>query len=98
MTFKYGNQCRSYFLYSSSLFIICFWYVKILSAFNIIDCSVSLFQLLLLRITTVHCKKGKEIFLIYKEIQMGDRLQNHNEEVEEMRKYLVIYEEAVSHI
>jgi hypothetical protein len=25
---------------------------------------------------------------------MGDRLQNHNEEVEEMRKYLVIYEES----
>jgi hypothetical protein len=47
-------------------------------------------------------KKEKEIFLIYEEIQMGPVAKSYMwkgfPNVEEMRKYLVIYEEAVSHI
>ncbi len=51
-------------------------------------------------------KKEKKIFLKYKEIQMGSVAKSYMREglpnkrliYEEMRKYLVIYEEAVSHI
>jgi hypothetical protein len=45
-------------------------------------------------------KKEKEIFLQYKEIQMGSVAKSNIGEVfliyEEVRKYLTIYEEAVS--
>jgi hypothetical protein len=61
-------------------------------------CSISLFYL--------HDKREKEIFLIYKEIQMGSVEKVIDEEglylkFEELCKYLTIYsmyEEAVSHI
>jgi hypothetical protein len=47
-------------------------------------------------------KKENEIFLIYKEIQMGSVAKSCMRKgfliCEEMRKYLPIYEEAVSHI
>jgi hypothetical protein len=47
-------------------------------------------------------KKENEIFLIYKEIQMGSAPKSYMRKgfliYEEMRKYLTIYEEAVSHI
>ncbi len=47
-------------------------------------------------------KKEKEIFLIYKEIQIGAVSKSYMRKgflmYEEMRKYLTIYEEAVSHI
>ncbi len=52
-------------------------------------------------------KKEKKIFLIYKEIQKGSGAKSYMYEeglpntytvYEKMRKYLVIYEEAVSHI
>ncbi len=48
-------------------------------------------------------KKENEIFLTYKEIQMGSVAKSYVSEkgfliYEEMRKYLTIYEEAVSHI
>jgi hypothetical protein len=47
-------------------------------------------------------KKEKKIFLIYKEIQTGAVARSYMRKgfliYEEMRKYLVIYEEAVSHI
>ncbi len=47
-------------------------------------------------------KKGNEIFLIYKESQMGSVAKSYNRKgfliYEEMRKYLTIYEEAISHI
>ncbi len=47
-------------------------------------------------------KKEKKIFLIYKEIQIGAVAKSYMKKgfliFEEMRKYLVIYEEAVSHI
>jgi hypothetical protein len=47
-------------------------------------------------------KKEKEIFLIYKEIQMGAVAKSYMRKdfliYEEMQKYLTIYEEAVSHI
>jgi len=47
-------------------------------------------------------KKENEIFLIYKEIQIGSVAKSYMRKVflihEEMRKYLTIYEEAVSHI
>jgi hypothetical protein len=47
-------------------------------------------------------KKENEIFLIYKEIQMGSVAKSYMRKgfliYEEMRKYLIIYEEAVSHI
>jgi hypothetical protein len=47
-------------------------------------------------------KKEKEIFLIYKEIQMGSVAKSYMRKgfllYEEMRKYLVIYEETVSYI
>jgi hypothetical protein len=47
-------------------------------------------------------KKEKIIFLIYKEIQIGAVAKSYMKKgfliYEEMRKYLVIYEEAVSHI
>jgi hypothetical protein len=47
-------------------------------------------------------KKEKKIFLIYKEIQMGLGAKSCMRKgfliYEEMRKYLVIYEEAVSHV
>jgi hypothetical protein len=46
-------------------------------------------------------KKENKIFLIYKEIQMGSGATSYMRKVfliyEEMRKYLTIYEEAVSH-
>jgi hypothetical protein len=45
-------------------------------------------------------KKEKKIFLIYKEIQVGSVAKSYMRKgflgYEEMRKYLVIYEEAVS--
>jgi hypothetical protein len=54
---------------------------------------------------SVYCisdKKEKKIFLIYKEIQMGSVAKSYMRKgfliYEEMRQYLVIYEEAVSHI
>ncbi len=47
-------------------------------------------------------KKGKQIFLVYKEIQSGAVAKSYMRKVfliyEEMRKYFTIYEEAVSHI
>jgi hypothetical protein len=47
-------------------------------------------------------KKEKKIFLMYKEIQVGAVAKSYMRRgfliYEEMRKYLVIYEEAVSHI
>ena len=47
-------------------------------------------------------KKEKKIFLTYKEFQMGAVAKSYMRKGflinEEMRKYLVIYEEAVSHI
>ncbi len=47
-------------------------------------------------------KKEKKIFLIYKEIQMGAVAKSYMRKVflihEEMRKYLTIYEKAVSRI
>ncbi len=47
-------------------------------------------------------KKENNIFLIYKEIQMGAVAKSHMRKgfliYEEMRKYSVIYEEAVSHV
>ncbi len=47
-------------------------------------------------------KKEKEIFLILKEIQMGSVAKSYMRKAfliyEEMRKYLTIFEEAVSHI
>jgi hypothetical protein len=46
--------------------------------------------------------KEKKIFFIYQEIQMGAVAKAHMRKgfliYEEMRKYLVIYVEAVSHI
>jgi hypothetical protein len=46
--------------------------------------------------------KKKKNFLIYKEIQMGVVAKSHVRKgfliYDEMRKYLVIYEEAISHI
>ncbi len=48
-----------------------------------------------------HDKKENENFLIYKEIQMGSVAKSYMREgfliYEEMRKYLTIYEEAISH-
>jgi hypothetical protein len=47
-------------------------------------------------------KKGKKIFLIYKENQMGSVAKSYMRKgfliYEEWRKYLTIYEEAVSHL
>jgi hypothetical protein len=47
-------------------------------------------------------KKENQIFLIYKEIQNGAVAKSYMKKgfliYEEMRKYLTIYEEAVSHI
>jgi hypothetical protein len=47
-------------------------------------------------------KKEKKIFLIYKEIPMGAVAKSYMRKgflkYEEMGKYLVIYEEAVSHV
>jgi hypothetical protein len=47
-------------------------------------------------------KKEKKIFPIYKEIQKGTIAKSYMRKgyltYEEMRKYLVIYEEDVSHI
>jgi hypothetical protein len=47
-------------------------------------------------------KKGKQFFLIYKEIQSGAVAESYMRKglliYEEMRKYFPIYEEAVSHI
>jgi hypothetical protein len=47
-------------------------------------------------------KKEKNIFLIYKENQMGSVAKSYMRKgfliYEEIRKYLVLYEEAVSHI
>jgi hypothetical protein len=47
-------------------------------------------------------KKEKEIFRIYNEIQMGSGAKSYMRKgfliYEEMRKYLTMYEEAVSHI
>ena len=47
-------------------------------------------------------KKEKKIFLIYKEIQMGSSVKSYMRKGflihEEMRKYITIYEEAVSHV
>jgi hypothetical protein len=50
----------------------------------------------------INDKKEKKIFLIYKEIQKGAVAKSYMRRgfliYEEMRKYLVIYGEAVSHI
>jgi hypothetical protein len=47
-------------------------------------------------------KKENEIFLLYKEIQMGSVAKSYIRKgfliYEEMRKYLTKYEEAVSHL
>jgi hypothetical protein len=47
-------------------------------------------------------KKANKIFLLYKEIQIGAVAKSNKRKgfliYEEMRKYLTIYEEAVSHI
>jgi hypothetical protein len=47
-------------------------------------------------------KKEKKYFLRYKDIQMGAVAKSYMKKgfliYEEMRKYLVVYEEAVSHI
>jgi hypothetical protein len=47
-------------------------------------------------------KKENESFLIYKEIQMGAVAKSYMRKgfliYEEMRKYLTIYEKAVSHL
>jgi hypothetical protein len=47
-------------------------------------------------------KKEKEIFLIYKDIETGAVAKSYKRKgfiiYEEMRKYLTIYAEAVSHI
>jgi hypothetical protein len=48
-------------------------------------------------------KKENQVFLIYKEIRMGSCKVIYEEGAlntvyDEMRKYLIIYEEAVSHI
>ncbi len=47
-------------------------------------------------------KKENEIFLIYKEMQMGSVATSYIRKgfliYEEMRKYLTIYEEAVGHM
>ncbi len=47
-------------------------------------------------------KKENKIFLIYKEIQSGAVAKSYLRKgfliYEEMRKYLVMYEEAISHI
>jgi hypothetical protein len=47
-------------------------------------------------------KKENEIFLILKEIQMGAFAKSYMRKgfliYEEMRKYLTIYEEAISHL
>jgi hypothetical protein len=47
-------------------------------------------------------KKKRKIFLIYKEMQVGLGAKSYMRKgfliYEEMRKYLAIYEEAVSHI
>jgi hypothetical protein len=47
-------------------------------------------------------KKENEIFIIYKEIQMGAVAKSYMRKgfliYEKMRKYLTIYEEAFSHI
>jgi hypothetical protein len=47
-------------------------------------------------------KKEKKIFIIYKEIQKGSGAKSRMRKgfliYEEMRKYLVKYEEAVSHL
>jgi hypothetical protein len=53
-------------------------------------------------VSTLIKKKRGEIFLIYKEIQMGSVAKSYMRRgfliYEEMRKYLTIYEEAVIHI
>ncbi len=50
----------------------------------------------------INDKKEKKIFLIYKEIQKGAVAKSYMRRgfliYEEMRKYLVIYYEAFSHI
>jgi hypothetical protein len=43
-------------------------------------------------------KKENEIFFIYREIQIRGYMRKGFLIYEEMRKYLTIYEEAVSHI
>jgi hypothetical protein len=47
-------------------------------------------------------KKNFRIYIIYKEIQMGSGTKSYTRKegvlYEEMRKYFIIYEEAVSHI
>jgi hypothetical protein len=47
-------------------------------------------------------KKENQIFLIYQGIQMGSGAKSYMRKgfliYEEIRKYLIIYEEAVSHI
>ncbi len=53
--------------------------------------------------TTVYTdKKENKIFLICKEIQMGSGAKSYMRKgfqtYEEMRKYLTLYEDAVSHI
>jgi hypothetical protein len=54
--------------------------------------------------TCIYCtdKKDNPIFLIYREIQSGAVAKSYMRKgfliYEEMRKYLPIYEEAVSHI
>ncbi len=53
-------------------------------------------------IGSLHWQWKKKIFLMYKEIQMGSVAKSYMRRgfliYEETRKYLVIYEEAVSHI
>jgi hypothetical protein len=47
-------------------------------------------------------QKGNKIFLVYEEIQMGAVAKSYMRKgfpiYEKMRKYLTMYEEAVSHI
>jgi hypothetical protein len=59
--------------------------------------------LIRIKLFTAHTdKKENKIFLIYKEIQSGAVAKSYMRKgfliYEEMHKYLVIYEEAVSHI
>ncbi len=74
--------------YFCSLFICIFENVLLSAYFN--------------HVREMHWKKENNIFLIYKEIQMGAVARSYMRKgfliYEEMRKYLVIYEEAVSHI
>jgi hypothetical protein len=65
--------------------------------------NLQLSLILYLTVTVTPMKrKENEIFLIYKEIQMGSLEKSYMKKgfliYEEMCKYLTVYEEAVSHI